>query len=139
METRDASPADRSVKPSPVRANPPATGKDDPQAVLIDSLSEEEALAILGPSWSEMSPAECARYGSTPAEPDPLFSVLETLGTDLAEQIEAETFPILHRCAEQLDQMERRCKEQAVAPAPILARYREVYQRIRREKGQRHA
>src|SRR2546425_37310 len=36
---------------------------DDLQAALLDALSDEAVLDLLGPSWSAMSPAARARYG----------------------------------------------------------------------------
>lgn len=35
---------------------------DDPQATMIDRLSDDEVLDLLGPSWSKMSPAEREAY-----------------------------------------------------------------------------
>lgn len=37
--------------------------KADPQAGLLDTMSEDQTLEMLGPSWAEMSAAERRAYG----------------------------------------------------------------------------
>src|SRR2546428_3011817 len=45
----------------------------DPQAKLLDGLTDDQVLDALGPDWSRMSPAARARYGppTAPNEDEP--------------------------------------------------------------------
>ncbi len=52
----------------------------------FDALGDDELFDLLGPDWSQMTPAERARYGRAPAEPDALFTALERLVMDRIEK-----------------------------------------------------
>ena len=77
----------------------------EPQATLLDAMSDDQALNALGPSWSEMSPAERVRYGRAAAESDPLLTALEHLG-DLDVAIQLETAALLDRVEAHLKALE---------------------------------
>lgn len=42
--------------------------RPDPQQALLDALTPEEVLDIVGPSWAAMSPAKRASYPSEPTD-----------------------------------------------------------------------
>jgi hypothetical protein len=78
---------------------PVSAPKPDPQAKLIDAMSEDETLDALGPSWSELTPAQREAYGRGAIELDPLFAALEQVGgDDLLRDIEQDLGAILDRC-----------------------------------------
>jgi hypothetical protein len=43
----------------------------DPAFAVVDSLTTDQVLELLGPSWSAMSAAERRAHGPSPAEPIP--------------------------------------------------------------------
>jgi hypothetical protein len=87
----------------------PQSGKGpDPQAELLDRLSADAVLDLLGPDWSTMSAAERTRH--RPPLDDPAFTALETFaaGQDLAAQSEQETADVLDRIEAHLAALEWR-------------------------------
>ena len=70
------------------------TRRDDPQATLLDRLSDDAVLALLGPSWQRMTPAQ-REVGPSPAERD-----------ELRDALDRDTAHTLDRCEVRLLELE---------------------------------
>jgi hypothetical protein len=101
-----------------------AAQRPDPQAALIDALSDEELIAALGPSWLKMTEGQRAAYGRATPEPDPLFVELEQFAArdDLLGDIEQDLRSILDRCEQKLIALEAKDLTKPVAPPPVADR-----------------
>lgn len=102
-----------------------ARRRKDPQAGLLEGMSDDALLEALGPSWSQMTEDQREAYGSRGGGRSS-----ESLGGTLQAAIERDTEALLAR----LDCRLERVATPAPGSSPIMRKYREARDRIAAER-----